>query len=144
MPDAWRNSNRSPLGIANNTASSFFTTVYSVLYGRTDEDFQLIIDQESTPKEENTTQNTTQKALDTTQKTTQKVGNATQKPIRDTAQKVLDVLSEDPYLTRQDLAPLLNLSPDGVKYHLTRLQKLGYLLRIEGRKSGRWKVLIKK
>lgn len=133
MPDAWRNSNRSPLGIANNTASSFFTTVYSVLYGRTDEDFQLIIDQESTPKEENTTQNTTQK-----------VGNATQKPISDTAQKILDVLSEDPYLTRQDLAPLLNLSPDGVKYHLTRLQKLGYLLRFEGRKSGRWKVLIKK
>jgi hypothetical protein len=34
-------------------ASSFFTTVYSVLYGKTDADFQRIIDQESTPKTEN-------------------------------------------------------------------------------------------
>ena len=31
-------------------ASSFFTTVHSVLYGRSDEDFQRVIDQESTPK----------------------------------------------------------------------------------------------
>ena len=36
-------------------ASSFFTTVHSVLYGRSDEDFQRVIDQESTPKEGNTT-----------------------------------------------------------------------------------------
>lgn len=77
-------------------------------------------------------------------KTTPKAENTTQKPIRDTAQKILDLLTEDPYLTRQDIAPLLNLTPDGVKYHLTRLQKLGYLLRTDGRKSGRWKVLIKK
>lgn len=87
---------------------------------------------------------TTQKAENTAQKTTQKAENTTQKPIRDTAQKILDLLTEDPYLTRQDIAPLLNLTPDGVKYHLTRLQKLGYLLRTDGRKSGRWKVLIKK
>ena len=125
-------------------ASSFFTTVHSVLYGRSDEDFQRVIDHESTPKEENTTQKTTQKAEDTTQKTNPKTENTTQKPVSDTAQKILDLLTEDPYLTRQDIAPLLNLTPDGVKYHLTRLQRLGYLLRIEGRKSGRWKVLVKK
>ena len=28
-------------------------------------------------------------------------------------------------------------------YQLAQLQKKGYLLRIEGRKTGRWKVLIK-
>lgn len=53
-------------------ASSFFTTVHSVLYGRSDEDFQRVIDQESTPKEENTTQKTTPKTEDTTQKTNPK------------------------------------------------------------------------
>ena len=103
-------------------ASSFFTTVYSVLYGKTDADFQRIIDQESTPKTENTTQ----------------------KPIGETAQKILDLLTEDPYLTRQALAPILDLTPDGVKYHLNKLQKDGYLERKEGRKTGRWIVLIKK
>ena len=103
-------------------ASSFFTTVYSVLYGKTDADFQRIIDQESTPK----------------------TGNTTQKPIGETAQKILDLLTEDPYLTRQALAPILDLTPDGVKYHLGKLQRDGYLERKEGRKIGRWKVLIKK
>jgi len=32
----------------------------------------------------------------------------------------------------------------GLKYQLAQLQKKGYLLRTEGRKTGRWKVLIKK
>ena len=113
--------------------SSFFTTVYSVLYGKKDADFQRIIDEESTPKLENTTQKTTQKFFSTTQK-----------PISETAQKILDLLTDDPYLTRQALAPILDLTPDGVKYHLNKLQRDGYLERKEGRKTGRWIVLIKK
>ena len=128
-------------------ASSFFTTVYSVLYGKTDADFQRIIDEESTPKTGNTTQkseDTTQKSEDTTQKTTQKKSSTTPKPIGETAQKILDLLIEDPYLTRQALALILDLTPDGVKYHLNKLQRDGYLERKEGRKTGRWKVLIKK
>lgn len=83
---------------------------------------------------------TTQKAENTTQKTE----NTTQKPISDTAQKIIDLLSEDPYLTRLDIALRLSLTPDGVKYHLNRLQKKGYLIRVEGRKNGHWKVLIRK
>lgn len=110
-------------------SSSFFTTVYSVLYGRSEEDFQRVINQESTPKEEDTTQ---------------KTGNTTQKPISDTAQKIIDLISEDPYLTRLDIALRLSLTPDGVKYHLNRLQKKGYFIRVEGRKNGHWKVLIRK
>lgn len=114
-------------------ASSFFTTIYSVLYGRTDTDFQQVIDGESSSERENTTQ-----------KTTQKNSGTTQKPIRGTAQKILDILTEDPFLTREAIAPLVGLSPDGVKYHLNRLQKGGYLKRDSGRKQGRWTVLIKK
>lgn len=78
------------------------------------------------------------------QKITQKKFSTTPKPIGETAQKILDLLTEDPYLTRQALAPILDLTPDGVKYHLNKLQKDGYLERKEGRKTGRWKVLIKK
>ena len=110
-------------------ASSFFTTVYSVLYGKKDADFQRIIDQESTPKPENTTQ---------------KNSPTTQKPIGETTQKILDLLTDDPYLTRMALAPILDLTPDGVKYHLNKLQRDGFLERKEGRKTGRWIVLIKK
>ena len=95
--------------------SSFFTTVHSVLYGKTDADFQRIIDQESTPK---------------------KLGA--------TAQSILDILSEDPYLKREEITTRAGLKLEGLKYQLAQLQKKGYLLRTEGRKTGRRKVLIKK
>jgi len=114
-------------------ASSFFTTVYSVLYGKTNADFQRIIDQESTPKAENTTP-----------KTTPKDENSTPKKLGSTAQSILDILTEDPYLKREEIAARAGLKLEGIKYQLARLQKKGYLLRIEGRKTGRWKVLIKK
>lgn len=125
-------------------ASSFFTTVHSVLYGRSDEDFQRVIDQESTPKEENTTQKTTPKTEISTPKTNPKVKESTPKKLGATAQSILDVLSEDPYLKREEIAERVGLKPEGLKYQLGQLQKKGYLLRIEGRKSGRWKVLVKK
>ena len=125
-------------------ASSFFTTVHSVLYGRSDEDFQRVIDQESTPKEENTTQKTTPKTENSTPKTNPKEEESTPKKLGATAQSILDVLSEDPYLKREEIAERVGLKLEGLKYQLGQLQKKGYLLRIEGRKSGRWKVLIKK
>lgn len=121
-------------------ASSFFTTVYSVLYGKTDADFQRIIDQESTPK----TENTTQKDENSTPKTNPKEEKSTPKKLGATAQSILDILSEDPYLKREEIATRAGLKLEGLKYQLAQLQKKGYLLRTEGRKTGRWKVLIKK
>ena len=125
-------------------ASSFFTTVYSVLYGKKDADFQRIIDQESTPKLENTTLKTTPKDENSTPKANPKEENSTPKKLGATAQSILDILSEDPYLKREEIASRAGLKLEGLKYQLAQLQKKGYLLRIEGRKTGRWKVLIKK
>lgn len=117
-------------------ASSFFTTVHSVLYGRSDEDFQRVIDQESAENEG---------SEETSPKTTQKTNpKSPAKPLGKTAQAILDMLSEDPYMKREDLMAELDLTLAGVKYHLANLQKEKYILRIEGRKSGRWKVLVKK
>jgi predicted transcriptional regulator len=61
-----------------------------------------------------------------------------------TAQSILDILSVDPYLKREEIAARAGLKLEGLMYQLAQLQKKGYLLRIEGRKTGRWKVLIKK
>lgn len=60
------------------------------------------------------------------------------------AQTILDMLSEDPYMKRENLMAKLDLTLVGVKYQLANLKKEKYFLRIEGRKTGRWKVLIKK
>lgn len=132
-------------------ASSFFTTVHSVLYGRSDEDFQRVIDQESAENEgsEETSPKTTQKTNPKREKTNPKTSPKTNpkspaKPLGKTAQAILDMLSEDQYMKREDLMAKLDLTLAGVKYHLANLQKEKYILRIEGRKSGRWKVLVKK
>jgi len=36
---------------------------------------------------------------------------------------------------------VINISPDGVKYHLQNLKKKGILKQMGGRKGGYWKVL---
>ncbi len=42
--------------------------------------------------------------------------------------------------TRRQLAEVLGITTDGVKYHLRKLQEQGRLRRIGSDKGGRWKV----
>ena len=94
------------------------------------------LNRESTPKAENTTPKG--------QNPTPKTENTTPKKIGEKAQAVIDILIEDPFIKREELAVRLGLTLEGVKYHLGQLQKKGYVLRDDGRKNGKWKVLIKK
>ena len=68
----------------------------------------------------------------TTQKTTQK----TQK----TTQKILDVIAANPSISRKELATRIGITVDGIKYHLTNLQKKGRLKRVGPDKGGHWEV----
>lgn len=73
--------------------------------------------------------------------TTQKIGNTTQKALTATQKAILDYLKEDPTATRQEVAEALgNITEDGIKYHFSRLQSMGYLKREGGRKLGYWVV----
>lgn len=78
---------------------------------------------------------TTQK---TTQKTIQKIGlNLTEQQ-----RAILSFLKEYPGATRKEISEnLLNITEDGVKYNLSRLQELGLLKRVGGRKHGYWQIL---
>ncbi|MDP3112299.1 MAG: winged helix-turn-helix transcriptional regulator [Thermodesulfovibrionales bacterium] len=55
-----------------------------------------------------------------------------------TTQKILSAIKEKPGITREKLAGLLGITPDGVKYHLNNLKKKGSIKRIGGRKEGVW------
>lgn len=72
-----------------------------------------------------------------TGKTTQKT---TQKP-PSTTQKILDVIRSAPYCSRVTIAQAVGITPDGVKYHLRRLQQTGCLRRIGPDKGGHWEVV---
>ncbi|MBI4685888.1 MAG: winged helix-turn-helix transcriptional regulator [Nitrospirae bacterium] len=55
-----------------------------------------------------------------------------------TTQKILRAAEENPAITREGLARLLGISPEGVKYHLDNLKKKGLIKRVGGRKEGMW------
>ena len=71
-----------------------------------------------------TTQETTQEKLKTTKKTTQ--------------EKIVELLKANPSLTRKDLAIVLSVSEDGIKYHLNALKNKGIIQHQGSTKSGYW------
>lgn len=69
------------------------------------------------------------------------IPGTTQKTAQKTAQKIIALIKQNPNITRGELAKALNITPDGVKYHISNLKKKGVLKRIGGRKGGYWEVL---
>ena len=82
---------------------------------------------------------TTQKGdRNTTQKTTPK----TTQNLTEQQQAILSFLKGHPEATRKEISESLsNITEDGVKYNLSRLQELGLLKRIGGRKQGYWQII---
>ena len=81
----------------------------------------------------------------TTQKneiTTQKTLGTTQKTLNTTQKKILNYLKEHPHATRKDMAVVIgDITEDGIKFNIGKLQKYGLLKREGGRKSGTWVVI---
>ena len=93
----------------------------------------------TTQKRETATQNGQFEDIDTTQKKE----IATQKNLNTTQKKVLEYFKDNPKATRVDAANALgNITEDGVKFIIAKLQKKGLLKRVGGRKYGEWLVFI--
>lgn len=74
----------------------------------------------------------------TTPKTTQKIGQN----LTEQQRAILSFLKEYPGAIRKEISEnLLNITEDGVKYNLSRLQELGLLKRVGGRKHSYWQIL---
>jgi ATP-dependent DNA helicase RecG len=57
-----------------------------------------------------------------------------------TKEKIIELLSANPKMTRDDLAKVIEVSSNAVKQHLANLQSDGILVRVGGRKTGEWKI----
>ena len=77
-------------------------------------------------------------SVNTSPDTTQKPAGATRNRARD---RIVDCLRVEPGLTRTALAERVDLSPDGVKYHLQHLKATGIIRRAGSDWAGRWEVL---
>ena len=96
-------------------------------------------DIDTTQKRETATQNGQFEDIDTTQKKE----IATQKNLNTTQKKVLEYFKDNPKATRVDAVNALgNITEDGVKFIIAKLQKKGLLKRVGGRKYGEWLVFI--
>lgn len=74
----------------------------------------------------------------TTQETTPKT---TQENLTDTQMKILELMKENPFITRNELAEKIGITPDGIKYHLDLLRKKEIIKREGSTKKGIWKIL---
>ncbi len=77
---------------------------------------------------------TTQETGITTQETAQERRAATQ-------ERILDLLTTEPAISRRVIAERIGITPDGVKYHLTKLRAAGVVRHVGATKGGRWEVL---
>lgn len=103
-------------------------------------------DKSTTQKSEITTQKESLKDISTTQKdecATQKSESTTQKDLDATQKNVLEFFKNNPKGTRVEAANALgDITEDGVKFVIGKLQQKGLLKRVGGRKHGEWQVLI--
>ena len=58
-----------------------------------------------------------------------------------TSTKVLDVIRENPQSTIKQIAEVLQITPQGVRWHLERLKDQNIIKRDGGRKGGKWTIL---
>ena len=74
--------------------------------------------------------------------TTQKKQITTQKALNTTQKKILNYLKEHPHATREDMAAVIgDITEDGIKFNIGKLQQYGLLKREGGRKSGTWVII---
>lgn len=96
----------------------------------------------SRARERSTTQAPTTQEIGTT---AQETGATTQETAPEdraaTQGRILDLLKTEPAISRRVMAERLGITPDGVKYHLTKLRAAGVVRHVGATKGGRWEVL---
>jgi len=63
------------------------------------------------------------------------------KTTQETTQEILSLIRAKPTITRKELAQNINLSEEGVKYHLTQLRKKSIIKHVGSTKKGFWEIL---
>ncbi len=87
---------------------------------------------------------TTQETPETTQETpetTQETPETTQETPETTKNEILTLISSNPLITRREIAEVIGLTSDGVKYHLRNLRSAGIIRHVGPTKAGRWEIL---
>ena len=101
----------------------------------------VVFTDRNTPTRSTRERITTQETGGTTQKTGSTTQKATQESHTTTQERILELLRNEPAISRRMIAERIGMTPDGVKYHLTRLRAAGVVRHVGAAKGGRWEVL---
>ena len=80
----------------------------------------------------------------TTQKngiTTQENSGSTQETSKSTQEMILDEIRTHPFTTRQQLAKVIGITPDGIKKQLEKLRKANRIKHVGPTKGGHWEII---
>ncbi|HAE39668.1 MAG TPA: hypothetical protein DCG57_13700 [Candidatus Riflebacteria bacterium] len=69
--------------------------------------------------------------LKTTPKTTPKIS---------TAQRIVELIEENPEITRKEMAAILDITLDGIRYHLQKLKTAGKIHHTGPARAGQWQI----
>ena len=58
-----------------------------------------------------------------------------------TAKKILDLIAVNPFINRKELAEKIGIIEDGIKYHLSNLQKKKRFKRVGPDKDRHWEII---
>lgn len=60
---------------------------------------------------------------------------------RSTRDKIIEQLRNNPKITRNELASILGITPDGIKYHLQKMTTDGIIIRYGSTRGGYWAII---
>ena len=101
----------------------------------------VVFTDRDTPTKSTGERSTTQETGSTTQKTGSTTQEAAQEGHAPTPERILELLRSEPAISRRVIAERIGMTPDGVKYHLTRLRAAGFVRHVGAARGGRWEVL---
>ena len=112
----------------------FLDTVRQNIEGKvTLEEVRRLVDQYYTTKE-GLQQESTQENAVSTQESTQETSKSTQ-------EMILDEMRKHPFTTRQQLAKVIGITPDGIKKQLEKLKKANLIKHVGPTKGGHWEII---
>ena len=92
--------------------------------------------EDSTVAQESTQENygSTQENYGSTQESTQEMNKSTQ-------EMILDEIRKHPFTTREQLAKVIGITPDGIKKQLDKMKKAKRIKHVGPTKGGHWEII---
>ena len=83
----------------------------------------------------------TQEIQQSTQETQQSTQEIQQSSQQTTAERIIEEIRKHPFTTREQLAKVIGITPDGIKKQLDKLKKDGKIRHVGATKKGHWEII---